>query len=270
MKPASVTAAAAHARPQRLGAERQRPVVDGVDHVYIPMTDAQDAFAILTDDLGLPAMWPFTSFGDFASGGVSLGSIKLEIIEANATAPWCLAQDPPQIQGVAFRPSSTIDDAYLAELDARSIPRTPPQHYPDRDAPRWTNVYFQDLVSDLAGAFVCDYHVPEPRDIDLRRRVLAECAGGRLGVLDASQLVIGTRDVDAASTRWQRLLDPLQQAQPGTWHPVTGPEITLVPGPEERIHHLTLAVHSAAGARAVWHDVADGPLRGIPLQFAES
>jgi hypothetical protein len=180
-----------------------------------------------------------------------------------------LAHDPPQIQGVALRPSATVDDAYLAEVDARSIPRTPPEQYPDPDAPRWTNVYFRDLVSDRAGAFVCDYHLPQPRDLDLRRRLLAGCAGGRLGVLDAVRLVIATRDVDAACARWQRLFDPLQPAEPATWQPVVGPAITLVPGDEERVDHLVLAVRSAATASVVWHDVGDGALRGFPLWFVE-
>jgi hypothetical protein len=156
MRPATATPAAAGAADDQ---GPMRPLVDGVDHVYIPMTDAPDGFAVLTE-LGLPVMWPFTYFGDFASGGVSVGSIKLEVIGANGTAPWCTAHDPPRIQGIAFRPSFSVDDTYLAAVDARSIPRTPPERHPDARAPRWTNVYFAGLVSDTAGAFVCDDHDP--------------------------------------------------------------------------------------------------------------
>jgi hypothetical protein len=52
-------------------------LVDGVDHVYVPMADAKAAFAVVAEQLQLPALWPFTSFGEFSSGGVSVGSIKL-------------------------------------------------------------------------------------------------------------------------------------------------------------------------------------------------
>lgn len=237
-------------------------LVDGVDHVYVPMADAPAAFGVLTEQLKLPVLWPLTSFGTFSSGGVSVGSIKLEIIESNTVTPWSTAQDPPQIQGIAFRPSRPVDDAYLAEVDARSIPRTAPSPFE-----RWTNLYFSDFISTTAGAFVCDYHVPEPRDIGKRRRVLADCAGGRLGVLDAVELVISTRDTRAARDRWQRLFDPLEPVQPLTWRPAVGPAITLVEGDDERVDHLALAVRSADAAHQVWREVAESTLGRFPLRF---
>lgn len=242
-------------------------LVDGVDHVYVPMADAPAAFGVLTEQLKLPVLWPLTSFGTFSSGGVSVGSIKLEIIESNTVTPWSTAQDPPQIQGIAFRPSRPVDDAYLAEVDARSISRTAPSLFERDGKPAWTNVYFSDLVSATAGAFVCDYHLPEPRDIARRRRALADCGGGRLGVLDAVELVIGTRDTGAARGRWQRLLDPLEPAQPLTWRPAVGPAITLVDGDDERVDHLVLAVRSVEAAEQVWREVAEETLSRFQLRF---
>jgi hypothetical protein len=242
-------------------------LVDGVDHVYIPMADASSAFAVLTEQLGLPMLWPFTSFGVFSSGGVSVGSIKLEIIESNAVTPWSTAEDPPQIQGIAFRPASPIDDVYLAEVDARSIPRTAPSRFEREGKPAWTNVYFSDFVSATAGAFVCDYNVPESRDIARRQRVLDDCSGGRLGVLDAVELVISTRDTRAAHGRWQRLFDPLEPVRPLTWSPVIGPAITLVEGDDERVDHLALAVRSTEVAHQVWREVAEVTLGRFPLRF---
>ena len=57
-----------------------RALVDGVDHIFIPVADASAAFVVLTEELELPVLWPFASFGTFSSGGVSVGSIKLEVV----------------------------------------------------------------------------------------------------------------------------------------------------------------------------------------------
>lgn len=247
-----------------------RSLVDGVDHVYVPMVPAPEAFAVLTEELRLPAMWPFTSFGSFSSGGVSVGNIKLEIIEANSAAPWCVPQSPPRVTGIAFRPTTSVDERYLAELSARGIVHSPPEYFERDGNPAWTNLYLSDLIGDSAGAFVCDYKLPQPKDLPLRRRVLQESQGGRLGVLDAVELVITTRETTTGAQRWQRLLDPLQPAAPLTWRPTVGPALTLARGEQERVDHLTLAVRSVRTAEEAWRQVQEGPLAGFPLRFVQA
>ena len=123
------------------------------------------------------------------------------------------------------------------------------------------------MISATAGVFVCDYHLPESRDLAKRRRVLDERGGGRLGVVDAVELVISTRDTRAARGRWQRLFDPLEPAQSLTWRPAIGPAITLVEGDDERVDHLALAVRSAGAAQQVWREVAEETLGPFPLRF---
>jgi hypothetical protein len=173
------------------------------------------------------------------------------------------AADP----GDAFRPSRLVDEAYLAELDGRSIRHTAPQLFEREGRPAWTNVYLTDLIGATSGAFVCDYHLPEPRDLAARRRVLADCGGGRLGVLDAVELVITTQSTDAAARRWQRLFDPLSPVEPLIWRPATGPAIRLLQGTGEKVDHLTLAVRSLENADRVWRAVAHGPLAEFPLRL---
>ena len=242
-------------------------LVEGVDHVYVPMIDAAAAFAVLSDGLGLPVLWPFTPFGSFSSGGVSVGSIKLEILEANPVTPWSAAQSPPEIQAIAFRPSRAVDGAFLAEVDGRGIARSAPERFDREGRPAWTNVYFTDVIGATAGVFVCDYHLPGPRDLALRRRVLEECGGGRLGVVDAAELVIAAADTGAAERRWQRLLDPLTPDGPLTWRPPVGPGIRLVDGAKDKVEYLALAVHSVEEATRVWREADAGPLAGFPMQF---
>jgi hypothetical protein len=238
-----------------------------VDHVYVPMTDAAGAFEVLTAGLGLPVLWPLTSFGSFSSGGMSLGSIKLEVIESNDVTPWSLAQVPAEIQGIAFRPSGSVDDTYLAELDRRGIPHTAPETFERDGRPGWTNVYVTDLVSDRAGGFVCDYHLPESKDVERRRRLLADCSGGRLGVLDAAQLVIASPNPQAAGQRWQRLLGAPERGDDLRWRLPPGPTLRVVEGDVECVDHLDLAVRSADEASRVWHEVGEPGVGPFPLRF---
>ena len=243
-----------------------RPLVEGVDHVYVPMVGAEEAFEVLSADLGLPVLWPFTSFGAFASGGLSVGSTKLEVIGATDAAPWCTAQIPPQIQGVALRPAAPVDAAYLRSVDASGLARSEPALFERDGRPAWTNLYLTDVIGERAGAFVCDYHLPESKDLGRRRRVLADCGGGRLGVLDAAELVVRARDPARAGDRWQRLLDPLRP-DGLVWRPAVGPAVRLVAGDEDRVERLDLAVRSVVRAREVWAERAAQRLPGFPLGF---
>jgi hypothetical protein len=242
------------------------PLVEGVDHVYVPVVDASTVFAGLVEELRLPVLWPFTTFGSFASGGVSIGSIKLEVLESNDVSPWSLAQDPPQVQGVAFRPARGIDDGFLAELDSRGLGHSDPEHFERDGRPAWTNVYLDALVSDRAGAFVCDYHLPESKDVHRRRQLLQDCDGGRLGVLDAAELTVVTRDSEVTRRRWQALLDPLRPDPPGTWRLPLGPAVRVVEGDDERVGELALAVRSVQEAEGVWA-ATDPALTRLPLGF---
>lgn len=171
---------------------------------------------MLTEQLKLPVLWPLTSFGTFSSGGVSVGGIKLEIIETNTVTPWSTAPDDRQRDRGCVR--------------LRLPPARAPRH--------------RETTAG-AGRLRC----------------------GRLGVLDAVELVIGTRDAGAARGRWQRLLDPLEPAQPLTWRPAVGPAITLVDGDDERVDHLVLAVRSVEAAEQVWREVAEETLSRFPLRF---
>src|SRR5262249_53919251 len=104
-------------------------IVRKVDHVFVPLAAPEATFGFLTETLGLPVAWPFTEYGPFASGGVSLGSIHLEVVRSSDPLPCFVARDPARVQGIAFEPPP-IDDALLAELDRRGIPHSSPAPFP--------------------------------------------------------------------------------------------------------------------------------------------
>ncbi|WP_460937206.1 hypothetical protein [Phycicoccus ginsengisoli] len=242
-----------------------RPLVEGVDHVYVPMVGAEEAFEVLSADLGLPVLWPFTSFGAFASGGLSVGSTKLEVIGATDAAPWCTAQILPQIQGVALRPAAPVDAAYLRSVDASGLARSEPALFERDGRPAWTNLYLTDVIGERAGAFVCDYHLPESKDLGRRRRVLADCGGGLAGCP-------GRRRAGGPGPRPGAGGGPVAAAP----RPASDRRAGLAPGrraggpargDEDRVERLDLAVRSVVRAREVWAERAAQRLPGFPLGF---
>jgi hypothetical protein len=53
-------------------AEERKPLVVRVDHFYLVSEDSERLFQVFRDEFKLPVVWPFKSYGDFGSGGLSL------------------------------------------------------------------------------------------------------------------------------------------------------------------------------------------------------
>jgi len=257
-------------------------IVRKVDHVFVPLAAPEATFGFLTETLGLPVAWPFTEYGPFASGGVSLGSINLEVVRSSDPLPCFVARDPARVQGIAFEPLP-IDDALLAELDRRGIPHSSPAPFPGTGHGTtgllWTNVFFTDFVDERTIVFLCDYHVPEVRDVPARRAALSAAGGGRLGLEDVAEIVVGARDPIAAAVRWQRLLAPLRPREPGGWAIGDGPALRIAATEEDAVARLVLRVRSPdAAAEALggrpetgggWR-VRPAALGGLELALASS
>ena len=46
-----------------------------VDHFYAVSPEPRELFEFLNTELQLPEIWPFSDYGSFASGGLSLGNV---------------------------------------------------------------------------------------------------------------------------------------------------------------------------------------------------
>src|SRR5581483_6175780 len=168
-------------------------LVTKLDHIFVPLADAAGAHRWLTETLALPVAWPFTEYAAFASGGVVLGSINFEVLQSSPELPNFTARRPARVQGIAFEPTP-IDDEFLAELDRRSIPHSPAMPFTGSGHGHtgllWTNVFFPHVVDERTMVFVCDYRIPDARDVAARRAALAAVRGGVLGIEDVETVVV--------------------------------------------------------------------------------
>lgn len=247
-------------------------VIERIDHVFAAYDDPEPVLEFFWTTLGLPVAWPYYDYGQFASGGVIVGSANLEILRGSPGGfPAMATSNPARLSGLAFEPTG-IDDAWLAELDARRISHTPTMtqkgdgQFGTGDL--WVNVGLGGLVdTDLRTmTFTCRYLVKETLSPAERLGALNAADGGALGVVETDEIVLGTTDIDTSTRRWQRLLDPITPID-SSWKLGVGPRLSLIPADSDAIDHLTLAVRDVATAQRVLDDADVSVLNGLDLRL---
>jgi hypothetical protein len=193
----------------------------------------------------LPVAWPFRDYGNFASGGVSLGNMNLELIRfKSGGAP----------VGVAFEPVSLPDLA--GDLDARKVEhgKANPVHMKDgagKDQLAWTTVQLEGLApTAVIHGFFCQYHF---FDVDRVRAELngklRQAGGGPLGIERVAEIVLEVGDAALGRSAWAALLGAPQTRDQATWQLGGGPALRIVEGSEDKVT-VRIQVSSLEKARA--------------------
>ena len=102
-------------------------VISGVDHVMVRADDPRPLYEFFTEELGLPAGQPPTSYpGPFTNAIIPVGNTVLELIHFGPLPESALQSTPARLWGLAFEPARSLDES-RKELDRRRIPRGTPQ-----------------------------------------------------------------------------------------------------------------------------------------------
>ena len=226
-----------------------RPLVTKVEHFYLVSDDSEKLYNFFRDELRLPVVWAFNTYGTFASGGLTLGNVVIEFVRGGRFGPASAA-----FKGIAFEPAVDAEAAAL-ELTRRGVGYGDliPFKYTQGGQERvgWVTIDLKGFPPAGDHIFICDYKDRE-RVAEGRRRASSELAtngGGPLGVTSLKELVVGVKSVTEASQAWRKLLDA-----PGTGtDPVfafgPGPRVRLVTADAEGIRSIVVGVKSAARAR---------------------
>lgn len=225
-------------------------VVRQVDHILIASSEAKELFSLLSDTFQLPVAWPMSDYGGFASGGVAVGNVNLEVIKiAEQTAD----AGKSRWTGFALEPEPLSTS--LAELKARGIRYGSPAPFRSRGADgsfatRWTTVALPDVSSDSAEIFLCEY----THDVMAQRQRLAKQlearGGGPLAVHSIKEIVYGAKDVKRMQMNWQKLLGPLPASSESVWPIGPGPALRVIQADQDEITALVINVASLAQARS--------------------
>ena len=228
------------------------PLVAKVEHFYATAPDAERLFHVFRDSLGLAQSWGFQAWGDFASGGVSLGNVAFELTRWTPEDGSVL---PTELSGIAFEPVGHTD-SLVAELRRRGIAHGRPDTNTYETASGrlvgWVNTGLTGMLPQPRDVFFCDYTDRAMVAASRQRGVdsLRAAEGGPLGVLAVREIVVGAPDLDAARARWRRLLDAPTQEAGDLFRFGAGPGIRLVSSSDSEIRRMVVQVRSLERARA--------------------
>jgi hypothetical protein len=232
-------------------AAARMPLLARVDHFFATSPKAEAQFNFFRDTLGLAVAWPYKSYGNFASGGLSVGNTVLEVVT------WTVAEGdtlPTEWKSVAFEPVGDTETA-VAELKNRGISYSTPDvtHFKDstgKEVVGWINTHLTGL-SPSGVVFICDY--PDRKGVHQVHRVahddLVRRSGGPLGVIAVKEIVLGVTDLEKAAVQWRSLVASPGQETDGLFSFGDGPGIRLVEADEPGIREIVIGVRSVGDAR---------------------
>jgi hypothetical protein len=236
-------------------------------------------FDVFTQHLLLPQAWPVTTNPFFTSGGIHLGNLNLELMQAgteNRVARW---------YGIAFQLAPFMHS--LPALQERGIPHTPTQPFYLVDdqgwqETAWTSVFLGGLLGDsaisrlffrvsrrapaetwekgsLPTPFNRRFALPFLFDTVYRsgityaveynpawyaRNVKEEPTLTGLEVKGVYEVCIGVRDFNGAHSCWQALFAPYPEVSRGIWRLPGEMHVRLVPAKVDGLKRVTLQVYS--------------------------
>jgi hypothetical protein len=216
-----------------------------IEHFYALSPAPQELFNFLHEDFQLPIVWPFQDYGNFASGGLSLGNVvfevvRLENLESVSTAAF---------RGMAFEPYGDAQSA-ATWLKEQKILHSEPQRFPESGNPiLWENIFLPTLISDNEAVFICDYKQREQvrQGRASASQILSQRGGGPLGVTGVEKLVVGSVDFKKSIDSWSLLVGS-DRVHADVLRFQEGPNIGIVPSEQDSFLKIVIYVASLKSA----------------------
>ena len=236
--------------PVRPSWAEEQALATKVEHFFVVSDQAKSLFTYFKDEFQLPEIWPFSQYGVFASGGLSLGNAALEFVSFRTEDNKPLKTE---FRGIAFEPTADADTT-AAELTKRKIPHSGVQPYKvqvsGREQVLWANVMLANFHPTTATIFFCDY---KKREAVARGRKTAsdeldKRKGGTLGIVALREITVGVQNLKQAQSQWRALLRPSPQLSDDVFVFNSGPQIRIVYAESPGIQRIVLTVRSIGEA----------------------
>ena len=220
--------------------------VNRIEHFFASSPKAEKLFNFFSKDLGLPVLWNYQTWGDFSSGGVTLGNVAFEFVNYKGA-------DTTSFNGIALEPTHAME-AFEKELDKFGIAHdTIDNSNVLKDSTGalrgWSLFTPKGVLPNEANLFVCDYKNRE-RVADNRKKgsdKLKEINGGGLGVISLKEIVVGTSDVKKYDQQLQKFPDIRKTNDLFSFK--EGPGLRLQQSSKNGILKIVVAIRSLKNAK---------------------
>lgn len=224
--------ARAHARLDRVIEPGDR-VVDFLDHVTarVSKNEAETSCHALAS-LGLIQAWAYADYGDFASGGLRLGNLNLEIIGFAGDVPEYMPEE-----WATFEPISL--NGLLPELERRGLSHGDLDTQKAGNMEIYTRVPLTQMQDEHYSTQLCT-------TFGATRTMQPVAPANQAGIVTVREVRLNVSP--EMNARWASLLAPLT---PGVGIDFgQGPRVTLVPAETDGISSVVVQVDDVARATA--------------------
>lgn len=220
--------------------------VTKVEHFYLSSTRADSLFRLFNTNLGMPVVWDYQTWGEFSSGGVSLGNVVFEFVSYQGVTE-------TKFEGIALEPKQSVEE-FIEILDANKVSHDTIESntyvLKDGTIDGWSTLTLRNILPEEAGIFICDY---KRRDQVFNNRQasadsLKNNNGGPLGILLLKEIVIGSTD-DACCSLELAKLPGIKKSKSNTFGFEQGPSLRIVKSNINGIEKIVLKVHSLKVAK---------------------
>jgi hypothetical protein len=223
-----------------------------VDHLMVRVPDPARTHRLCTGTLGLPVAWPLADYGEFVTGGISLGNVNVEFLNSPpAPAGEEGIPDRYGIVGVAFHPEFPLTDI-VEELNSRGIFHGPLLPFaPDTGGGKmllWTELVLTGIMPGTM-VFYCEYHFNQAGFHRRMEAALAEAKGGPLGVTGLKEITVCYQNPEVPG-KWRKILAGAPGADPEALDGGNGLRLRLVRSDREMVSSMTIGVNSPDEAAA--------------------
>ncbi len=213
-----------------------------VEHIFAGSPKAEEVFNFFRKELGLPAIWNFQNWGDFASGGVTLGNVVLEIGTHDGAAR-------TTFERIALEPRQPAEE-FILQLDRAKVLHDTLERHTDNDTvPVWSTITLRGLLPEQVGLSVYDFKSRE--DVSSTRKrasdLLGTRKGGPLGVVLLKEIVVGAKNI-STYTKALAKLPGIKKQGDALFGFQEGPSLRLQGSKTEGIEKIVVKVRSLAEA----------------------